>query len=180
MDLLLQVLREILTPQEGWTLEFVVRIVLSTILLFAFVILLARTFGARTFASFTSYDFLINVAAGSLVASSILGQNLIEGALSLLALAVLQWLTSLVSARSRGMHDVVDNPPVVLIERGQISEQAMRKVRVSRQSLEQQLRNKGVQSIEKVRLAVLESGGTISVMTGDEDSEIGTAPRRSS
>ncbi|AFZ67693.1 DUF421 domain-containing protein [Deinococcus peraridilitoris] len=180
MDVVLQVLREILTPQEGWTPEFVVRVVLSTTLLFAFVIVLARTFGARTFASFTSYDFLINIAAGSLVASSILGQNLIEGALSLLALAVLQWATSWVSAHSRRVHDVVDNPPVVLIERGEINEQAMRKVRVSHQSLEQQLRNKGVQSIENVRLAVLESGGTISVMTGEEDASLETTPRRSS
>lgn len=184
MDLLFSVLREVLTPQGGWSLEFVVRLALSALLLFAFVVLLARTFGSRTFASFTSYDFLINVAAGSLVASSILGQNLVEGALGVLCLAVLQWAVSFLSARFSRFHDLVDNAPVVLVYNGQIDGAALRKVRLSSQSLQQKLRQQGVQNVSGVRLAILESGGTISVMQaqGDEDPEhvAGTFPRRAS
>lgn len=178
MELFLSVLREILTPEGGWSLEFVMRVVLSTLLLFAFVIMVARTFGPRTFSSFTSFDFLINIAAGSLVASAIMGQNLIGGALSLLCLAVLQWAVSGFSARSRRFHDTVDNPPVILVNNGNIDEAAMRRVRVSRQSLEQQIRDKGIGSVENVGMAVLESGGTISVMQGEGKSNIGTDPRR--
>ncbi len=158
--------------------EFLVRVALSVVLLYALVVFIARSFGARTFASFTSFDFLINVAAGSLVASSITGQNLAEGALALLCLAALQWVTSLLSARSRRFHDVVDNPPVVLIEHGQYREEAMRRVRVSRQSLEQQLRSQGIDEVEQVRLAILESGGTVSVVKGEGEGRPGTFPRR--
>ena len=178
MDVLLSVLREILTPQGGWSLEFLVRVVLSVLLLYALVVFIARTLGSRTFASFTSFDFLINVAAGSLVASSILGHNLIEGALALLCLALLQWLASFLSARSTRFHDVVDNPPVVLIEHGRYQEATMRRVRISPQSLEQKLRGQGVDDISQVRFAILESGGTISVMTGQEEGRPATFPRR--
>lgn len=178
MNTLLLALQNILTPQGGWSLEFLTRVVLSVVLLYALVVFIARTFGARTFASFTSFDFLINVAAGSLVASSIMGHNLIEGALALLCLAVLQWVTSLLSSRSRRFHDVVDNPPVVLIEHGQYREEAMRRVRVSKQSLEQQLRSQGVSDVAQVRLAILESGGSVSVVQGQEEGRPGTFPRR--
>ena len=172
------VLQDILTPQGGWSAEFVVRVALSVLLLFALVIFIAHFFGPRTFASFTSFDFLINVTAGSLVASSIMGQNLVGGALSLLCLAALQWLISLISARSQRWHDLVDNPPVVLIERGQYLRDAMRRARVSPQSLEQQLRSQGVTDVNKVQFAILESGGSISVISGDVGSEVSTLPRR--
>ena len=179
MDVLLTVLREIVTPQGGWSAEFFVRVFLSVLLLFALVVFIARFFGARTFASFTSFDFLINVTAGSLVASSIMGQNLIGGALALLCLATLQWLISFIAARSRPWHDLVDNPPTVLIERGQYQHRAMRHARVSMQSLEQQLRNQGVADVSKVQFAILESGGTISVISGDANqTPLGTLPRR--
>lgn len=178
MEAFLSVLHTILTPQGGWSLEFLVRIVLSVLLLYALVVFIARLFGARTFASFTSFDFLINVAAGSLIASAILGRNLIEGALALVCLAAVQWAVSFGSAHSRRIHDAVDNPPVVLIERGQYLEAAMRRVRVSRQTLDQHLRSQGVHDVAQVRFALLESGGTIAVMTGRGEEWPGTFPRR--
>ena len=179
MDVLWTVLSDILQPEGGWSVDFVVRVALSVLLLFALVIFIARFFGARTFASFTSFDFLINVTAGSLVASSIMGQNLVGGALSLLFLASLQWLISFVSARYKPWHDLVDNPPTVLIEHGQYQHRAMRRTRVSMQSLEQQLRNQGVTDVSKVQFAILESGGTISVMSGESaQTPLGTLPRR--
>lgn len=73
MDTLVSALLEILTPEGGWSAHLIVRVGLSTVLLFLFIVLLARAFGTRTFSFFTSYDFLTNVAAGSLVASAILG-----------------------------------------------------------------------------------------------------------
>lgn len=176
--MVLEVFNQILTPQGGWSLEFVLRVFFSTLLVFAFVILVARLFGPRTFASFTSFDFLINIVAGSLVASAILGQNLIGSALALATLAILQAATSGLSARLRGFHDMVDNPPVVLIENGQLLRGRMHRVRVSEQSLMQKLRAKGVTEILKVRLAVLESGGDISVIRGEGGDSFPSAPRR--
>ncbi|TSA88018.1 DUF421 domain-containing protein [Deinococcus detaillensis] len=178
MDILRSVLQSLLTPQGGWSVEFVVRVALSVLLLFALVLFIARFFGSRTFASFTSFDFLINVTAGSLVASSIMGQNLMGGAIALLFLALLQWLISFFASRFKTWHDVVDNPPVVLIERGRYQQAAMRRARVSRQSLEQQFRSQGVTDASKVQFAILESGGTVSVISGDSEAEIGTLPRR--
>lgn len=164
MDIFLAALTELLTPEGGWTVKLLIRIVLSTAILFGYVIILARTFGSRTFATFTSYDFLTNVAAGSLVASAIMGKSIVVASLSLLVLVTLQSLVSAWSARSERVQKVFDNEPVVLVENGVMRREAMKGARVSEAILWQNLRATGVDSLESVRFAVLESGGTISVI----------------
>ncbi|GGS22896.1 DUF421 domain-containing protein [Deinococcus knuensis] len=166
MELIGSVLGELFTPQGGWSLRLITRVVLSTLILLGYVIVLARLYGSRTFASFTSYDFLVNVAAGSLVASAILGRSLIEPGLSLLVLVTAQWAISAASARSRRMQRTFDNAPVVLIENGHVLPDALRRSRVARASLDQALRSSGLTGPEQAKFAVLESGGTISVVPG--------------
>ncbi|GGM13329.1 DUF421 domain-containing protein [Deinococcus aerophilus] len=172
MELLWSVLSELLTPQNGWSVRLVIRIVLSTLLLFGYIVVLARTFGSRTFATFTSYDFLTNVAAGSLVASAILGRSVVESSLSLLVLVGAQSLVSGASARSRRAQQVFDNGPVVLVERGQMRREAMRRSRVSEAILHEELRQAGVNSLEQVAFAVLESGGRISILQSSGDGAV--------
>ena len=166
MDIFFAALTELLTPEGGWQAKLLVRILLSTVILFAYVILLARTFGSRTFATFTSYDFLTNVAAGSLVASAILGKSIVEASLSLLVLVTLQALVSAWSARSERAQHAFDNGPVVLVENGVMRREAMKAARVSEAILQQNLRAAGVEGLEAVKFAVLESGGSISVIKG--------------
>ncbi|MDV6373129.1 DUF421 domain-containing protein [Deinococcus arenicola] len=177
MELLWTVLLDLLTPENGWSAQLVVRIILSTTLLFGYIVILARTFGARTFATFTSYDFLTNVAAGSLVASAILGKSIIESSLSLLVLVGLQALVSGLSARSERAQEVFDNGPVVLVEHGKIRREAMRRARVSDAILQEELRQAGVNDIGSVAFAVLESGGRISVLQEPESGSISRAIR---
>lgn len=157
-------LLNILTPEGGWTMNLVVRTMLSTTLLLGYVVLLARTFGARTFASFTSFDFLTNVAAGSLVASAILGQSIVESSLSILTLVGLQWLISRLSARFSAVQNTFDNPPVVLVEKGTKLKENMRRARISDDILHQHMRSAGVLDIADVQWAVLESGGSLSIV----------------
>lgn len=164
MELLWSVLTELFTPQGGWSLRLILRTVLSSLLLLGYVIVLARTFGSRTFASFTSFDFLVNIAAGSLVASAILGQSIVEAGLSLLVLVLAQWAISAWGARSEAVQATVDNSPVVLVENGVLRGDAMRRSRVARATLDQKMRDAGVTDLPDVKFAVLESGGTISVV----------------
>jgi len=95
----------------------------------------------------------------------------VESSLSLLTLVLLQWLVSALGARSSAVQAVVDNPPVLLIHNGVLLEAALRQARVSHATLDQQMRSAGVLDLKQVRFAVLESGGTISVLSGEPDSE---------
>lgn len=164
MELLWTVLGDLLTPKGGWSAHLLLKIIISTLSLVGYVIALARLFGSRTFATFTSYDFLVNIAAGSLVASAILGDSLVESGLSLLVLVLAQWAISAGSARWGKVQRTFDNMPVILIEHGVVQVSAMRGSRVARASLDQALRDAGFTSPDGVKFAVLESGGTISVV----------------
>ena len=164
METLLDAARDMVTPETGWSAELLLRTVLTTVVMFLAIVLLARLFGTRTFASFTTYDFLTNVAAGSLVASAILSDRMVEATVGLVVLVVLQYAVSSAAARSRAARDVADNDPVVLVQDGQVLAGPMRRARVSRAILDQHLRASGLNRVEEVHLAVLESGGSISVL----------------
>ncbi|ANS78103.1 hypothetical protein SGUI_0707 [Serinicoccus hydrothermalis] len=164
METLLDAARDMVTPETGWSAELLLRTVLTTVVMFLAIVLLARLFGTRTFASFTTYDFLTNVAAGSLVASAILSDRMVEATVGLVVLVVLQYAVSGAAARSRAARDAADNDPVVLVQDGQVLERPMRRARVSHAILDQHLRASGLTRVDEVGLAVLESGGSISVL----------------
>ncbi|WP_299365129.1 DUF421 domain-containing protein [uncultured Paracoccus sp.] len=169
LDLLSDLVIGVLTPEDGWSARFVLRVGLSTVMLYCYIVVLARLFGSRTFASFTSYDFLTNIAAGSLVASAIMGPNVVEGGLGLLVLVLLQAIVSGASARWRPASRAFDNAPVVLVARGRLQRQAIRQSRVSEAIIAQHLRQAGVTDLSRVRFAVLESGGNLSIVQGDPE-----------
>ena len=164
MAMVVEIIADILTPAEGWSLRFVLRVVFSAMLLYGYVVLIARNFGSRSFASFTSYDFLTNVAAGSLVASAIMGPDIVAGSLGLAVLVILQAVVSGAAARWSWFARVSDNPPVVLVAHGRMQHAAMRQARVSPAILAQHMRSAGTLSLEDVRYAVLESGGRINII----------------
>lgn len=167
MTMFMDVLADVLTPEQGWSPRFVLRVVLSTTLLYSYVVLIARSFGSRTFASFTSYDFLTNVAAGSLVASAITGPDIVGGSLGLGVLVILQAIVSGAAARWRWCARVSDNAPVVLVAHGRVQHAAMRRARVTQAILFQHMRRAGAVSVDDIRYAILESGGEISIVERD-------------
>lgn len=168
MDLIPAILADLLTPPEGWSLRFVLRVIFATVLLYGYVVLIARGFGSRSFASFTSYDFLTNVAAGSLVASAIMGPDIVAGSLGLAVLVILQAAVSGASARWPGFARLSDNAPVVLVAHGRMQHAAMRRARVTPANLSEHMRRAGALSLADIRYAVLESGGTISIVQGGD------------
>ena len=98
------------------------------------------------------------------VASAILNKSLVESSLSLLVLVLIQAGVSAWSARSVRAQAAFDNRPVVLVEHGQLCEQAMRSARISPAILHQNMRQAGVESLSDIKFAVLESGGAISLV----------------
>ena len=67
------------------------------------------------------------------------------------------------SLKSKKFRDLVDGSPTIIINQGQIDEQAMRKQRYNFDDLLQQLREKDIRNIADVEFAILEPSGKLSV-----------------
>lgn len=145
-------------------------------------VLLVRLVGLRAFSKMNSFDFVTTVATGSLIAQAGTRARWDEYLQALAAVAgvfLIQWLLAKARQKSDSVQTVLTNEPVLLMDRGQFLEQAMRETRVSRSNLFEKLRSSGVTDLSDVRAVVLETTGDISVILGERvDAEVMEGVRR--
>ena len=142
-------------------------VVVSTLAVYALVVLLTRMAGPRSLAKMSSFDYAATVAVGSTLASTALSSvALANGAATLVMLFGLQAVVAVLRRRG-AFGDLVDNSPLLLMAGPEILDDHLRRARISREELYGQLRSAGVQRLEQVRAVVLETTGDLSVLTGD-------------
>lgn len=138
----------------------------------AYVALVAvlRTSGARTLSKLNAFDLVVTVALGSTLATVLLSTDvsLAEGVLGLVVLVALQYVVSWSSLRWRAVEGVVKSEPVLLYRDGFLRG-AMRRARVTEDEVRQAARSSGQASLGEVTAVVLETDGTLSVLTGVPD-----------
>jgi uncharacterized membrane protein YcaP (DUF421 family) len=151
---------------SSWTVLGAV--VISTVAVYAAVIVLTRLSGVRSLAKMSSFDFAATVAVGSTVAATALGQSpLLNGVLVLALLTGLQWIVATLRRRDL-LHGLVDNTPILLVAGDQVLEGNLRHARVSREELFAKLRMSGVHRLDQVRAVVMETTGDMSVLRTGE------------
>ncbi|MXP29521.1 DUF421 domain-containing protein [Porphyrobacter algicida] len=134
------------------------------------VILLVRVVGLRSFSKMTSFDFVMTVAMGSLVATASQATQW-SGFIQVLAAMTGLFAIQYVLARGRKASDLVEsalgNTPVLLMRDGEVIESALVDSRVSMNDLRAKLREANVLDFSQVRAAVLETTGDVSILHGD-------------
>jgi uncharacterized membrane protein YcaP (DUF421 family) len=148
----------------------VVAIVLSAILVYGVLIGLTRLSGLRSFSQMSGFDFSMTVAIGSVIANGIVSRDppALQAILALGLIFAMRFVISYLRARFGWMSRIVDNQPVMLIENGQILHRNLVRTRMSEHDLRAKLRHANVFDLKAVRAAVLETGGDISVLRGEE------------
>lgn len=151
----------------GW--DGVVRVTVAGILAYAAIVVLVRISGKRTLASMNAFDFIVNVALGSLLATIVLSRDVpvVDGVAAFLVLLGLQFAVSWSSARSDRVARLVRSEPRFLVYNGEFLYEAMRRERIGEGEVLQALRSEGIASVEDVAAVVLESNGSLSVLKND-------------
>ncbi len=143
-------------------------VVVSTICIYAVVVLLTRLSGPRSLAKMSSFDFAATVAVGSTLASTALGSTaLANGAAVLVLLFGLQAVVAVLRRRG-AFGGLVDNSPLLLMAGPEVIDDHLQQARISREELFGQLRSSGVHRLEQVTAVVLETTGDLSVLTSRE------------
>ena len=147
--------------------EFVLRaVVVYFILLF-----MLRLSGKRTVGQFTPFDLLVVVLLGTAVQNSLIGQDysLLGGLLLATTLIGCNWVVGFVSARSKRLERAIQGGPVLLARDGTVFEQVLRAENISRNDLNEALRDHGLQDPSQAALVTLEVDGTITVVPLKDD-----------
>jgi uncharacterized membrane protein YcaP (DUF421 family) len=141
------------------------QMVVRAVLTFAVAVAILRLGDKRLLGKGTAFDNVVAIMIGSILSGAITGSTpLFRTWLAGMALVGLHWLVAYLAYLDL-FGPLVKGNPVLLVEDGEIREDAMRESHVSRRDLEQALRNSGHDPDPSgVRRAHLERDGSISVV----------------
>lgn len=139
-------------------------IVLRSIVIFVFIWVLMRLLGRRELSKLEPFDLIVLVVIGDLVQQGVTQQDLsVTGAvLAVGTIGLLTLVFSWASWRFPRVRPALDGSPVVLVEDGKPLVDNMRRERITIEEIAAQARLSSIDSLDKIRWAVLETGGAIS------------------
>lgn len=144
------------------------RTVVVGILAYFSLVLILRISGKRTLSKMNAFDFVVTVALGSTLATILLSKDtaLAEGLVALALLVALQFIITWLSVRSSTVSYLVKSEPRLLFHNGEFLRNAMRAERVNEYEVLQAMRSQGVSELDKVSSVILETDGSLSILTG--------------
>ena len=145
-------------------------LILRAVLVYTAIFLLLRIVGKKHVGEMSPFDLVVllilsecvqgaltagdnSVTAGLIAASALFGANQVVG---------------YVASRSKTMERLLGGKPKVLVRNGRVCRDVLKREQVTTSELVEALRREGCTSLTKVRYAILENDGNISVgMRGD-------------
>ena len=148
-------------------------IIVRASVIFAVLLVLTRGMKRRTLADMAPFELLLLVTLGDIIQQGITQEDYsITGAV--LAVSTFAfWITVLtyVTWRWRRAASVIDGVPLVIVQDGALIDRTLKAERLPVAEVLEAARQNGIDSLDKVRLAVLETTGRISFIRHDDSSD---------
>lgn len=156
------------------TADSFIRIVTVGVLAYIGLMVFLRTSGKRTLTKLNAFDLVVTVALGSTLATILLDSNisLWEGLTAFAVLVSLQYLISFTAVRSKSFNALIKSEPRLLFLEGRFLEQAMKEERIKDIEIMQAIRNSGEGELHNVKAVVLETDGSMSVISNKAGSSL--------
>ncbi|WMS92939.1 YetF domain-containing protein [Pseudoalteromonas sp. HL-AS1] len=154
---------------ESWS--EIARIVTTTLIIYPFLILATHLVGKRPFAKMNNFDWIITVAAGSILGSAILLKDvvIVEVLVAVSLLLFLQYLLTWMSAHFSTFDKVVKTSPQLVFFDGEYIEAAMKDARLTSTEVEASVRKAGFGDLSTVMAVVFEADGELSIVPKSEN-----------
>ncbi|MEO5884210.1 MAG: YetF domain-containing protein [Candidatus Limnocylindrales bacterium] len=158
-------------PELGSSLP---EVVLRTAIVYLFVVAAIRISGKREVGQMSVLELVVILVISDAVQNSMVGENttLWGGIVAVVTLLSLDFSIKWVTGRSRRLRNVIEGEPRLLLRDGRLLQKALREEKIEADDVRAAIRAHGLARVEQVRLAVLETDGSISVIPLDT----GTTP----
>jgi uncharacterized membrane protein YcaP (DUF421 family) len=149
---------------DGWMP--ILRTALVGTLAYIALIATLRVSGKRTLAKLNAFDLVVTVALGSSLATVLLSSDvaLVQGLTAFVTLIALQYAVAWISVRSPRVARLVRSEPTLLVRRGEVLPEALRRSRVTEAELRTVIRTSDHPDPGRVAAVILESDGSFSVI----------------
>ena len=143
---------------------------IRAIILYIVVLVVMRLMGKREIGQLQPFELAISIMIADLasVPMSELGIPLTSGIIPILALLVMYMLISILNMKSVNFRKIMSGKPAMLIYRGKINEEALRKESITINELQERLRVDNIFNLGDVEYAILETNGELTVIQKPE------------
>jgi uncharacterized membrane protein YcaP (DUF421 family) len=130
-----------------------------------FLFALLRIGGKKHVGELAPFDLVVLLILSETVNGALIGdeKSLVGGLISAATLIAIVHGVGYLSWRSKKAERLLEGNPKVLVRHGQVNKEMMARERVTQSELIEALRREGCTSLTKVRFAVLENDGSITV-----------------
>lgn len=158
-----------------------IRGLLSLVTLF----LVTKMIGKKQVSQLSLFDYVIGISIGNFAAEMTvnLDSDILFGTLAVVIFGLVAYAISILTMKSIHLRRYFMGIPTVLIEKGKLMEDAMRKVKFDVNDLLEQCRESGYFNIADINYAILESNGKVSFLPNDKNrpatiEELAIKPKR--
>lgn len=146
------------------------------VLAYAVIVVLLRISGKRTLSKWNAFDLVVTVALGSSLATTLLSRNtsLADGVVAFATLIGLQLAITWLSVRIGIVAKLVKARPALLLYRGELLGEAMKRQRVTDSEVLAAVRGHGIADLKQAGAVVLETDGSFSVIAEAPEGERST------
>ena len=145
-------------------------IFIRSILLYILVLVVMRLMGKREIGQLQPFELAISIMIADLASIPMTdtGIPISNGVIPILGLLVMHLLISLINMKSIKAREIICGKPSILIYRGKINEEALKKERFTINELEERLRGNNIFNLCDVEYAILETSGQVTVIQKPE------------
>lgn len=142
-------------------------LVYRAVVLYALILVVTRVIGRRELSSLAPFDLVLLIVLGDAIQQGLTQDDYsMTGAFIVVStLMLLQIGTSYVSFRWSKARTILEGDPIVVVQDGAVIESNLRRERMTAEEIAEEARQQQIDSLEKVKWAVLEPSGKISFIT---------------
>lgn len=140
------------------------------IILYILVLIVMRMMGKREIGQLQPFELAISIMIADLASIPMTdtGVPITNGIIPILGLLIMHLLISIINMKSINARQIICGKPRILIYRGKINEQALKKERFTINELQERLRGNNIVNLGDVEYAILETSGQVTVIQKPE------------
>ncbi len=144
----------------------VIEKILRPFVVYLALVVLLRIFGKRELAQLNPFDLVVLLSLSNTVQNAIIGNDnsLLGGLIGAASLLTVNYVVVRFVFRHQRLDQLLEGPPVVLIDHGRIDKKALARELMSVPELAIVAHRQGFQSLDQVERCVLEPGGTFHIV----------------
>ena len=142
------------------------KLFIRTVVLYFIILIVIRLMGKKEIGQMQPFEFVISIMIADIATGPLTETNisLMHGIIPIIGLFLSYMFISICNMKSVFLRGIICGKPKILINKGTIDEEALKKEKVTVNELQERLRVKDIFYIDDVEYAILETNGELSII----------------